>query len=113
MNDFAQQAQPEMIRLWTRLYDVVQRAYAQIQGESAHLYAYLCNEERARWTQSWQRAPASAIDPLLVADRRTAAHADVVHRVSAAGQPPARSTATAAHQPNTRRSGALLPRLGA
>lgn len=68
VNDFTQRAQPEMIRLWTRLYDVVQRAYAQIQGESAHLYAYLCNEERARWTQSWHRAPASAIDPLLVAD---------------------------------------------
>lgn len=68
VDDFTQHAQPEMIRLWTHLHDVMQHAYAQIQGESVQLYAYLCNEERARWTQLWQRRRASAIDPLLVAD---------------------------------------------
>lgn len=71
VNAFTQQAQPQMIRLWNRLLEVVNKARAVIQQESAFLLAYLCEEERARWQHAWRQEPAGALALELRHDLRS------------------------------------------
>lgn len=68
VNTFTHQVQPEMIRLWTRLCEVVNKSYALLRGSSSYLIAYLCEEERGRWQQALAHEPADGTDLLPQAE---------------------------------------------
>lgn len=65
VSEFAQQVQPEMVRLWTHVRDIVNQVRAWMRETGSYLIAFLCEEEPARWRHVWRQEPVRAIEPLL------------------------------------------------
>lgn len=66
LSRFLNTVQPYMVERWLALQETLEQTRRLLAQDVAYLSANDSAEERARWRQAWQDAPAAGLDPRLL-----------------------------------------------